>query len=115
MFSIDDAKKWAAENFEALDADRLSSDDECVRMFNRMMPDLSQALWNSGCWLAEQLESHGASQDEISEIQMAQGQRSFGSDPWRAAVDYVNEFAETGDTKEKGGALLAEKINLELM
>ena len=45
---------------------------------------------------------------------MAQGQRSFGGDPWQAAVDYANEFIENGDTEEKGGVELALKRNDEL-
>ena len=115
MYTINDAKTWATENSESLDADRLSCKDETVQMFNKVMPEVSKLLWDSGCWMAEQLRSHGASKGQVSSIQMAQGQRAFGGDAWQAAVDYANEFAETGDTEEKGGAALAVKRNQELM
>ena len=114
MRTIEDAKQWAEDHAGELDADRLSCKDDPVRMFNDIMPELTKTLWDSGCWLAHELESHGATDDQVSSIQMAQGQRAFGGDAWQAAVDYVNEFAATGDTKEKGGRELAEKRNEEL-
>ena len=115
MRTIEDAKKWARENAADLDAARLSCKDESVRMFNDIMPEKSKTLWDSGSWLAHELESLGATADQISDIQMAQGQRAFGGDTWQAAVDYVNEFAATGDTEEKGGLELAEKRHKELL
>ena len=115
MRTIDDAKQWAEDNSHELDADRLSCKDESVRMFNQIMPEKSKELWNSGCWLANELESHGATADQIGSIQMAQGQRAFGGDAWQAAVDYVNEFAATGDTEEKGGPELAQKRHAEIV
>ena len=83
-------------------------------MFNRAMPELSRKLWNAGCWLAEKLREHGATDEQVEEIQLAHGQRSFGGDTWKAAVDYANEFAEEGDTEEKGGIELARKRHAEL-
>lgn len=114
MKTIKDAKQWARDNASELDASRLSCADELVQMFNRIMPDKSQELWDSGCWLAQELEAHGATAEQIRDIQTAQGQRAFGGDGWQAAVDYANEFATTGDTEEKGGLELAEKRHKEL-
>lgn len=114
MKTVDDAKQWARDNTKELDARRLASPSDDVQMFNRIMPDKSKELWDSGCWLARELESLGATDEEISSIQMAQGQRAFGGNAWQAAVDYVNEFAATGDTVEKGGPELAEKRHKEL-
>ena len=112
--TIYDAKQWARDNTEELDADRLSSNDDAVQMFNRVMPEKSKELWDSGSWLAGQLRSNGATEEQISSIQMAQGQRAFGGNAWQAAVDYANEFEATGDTQEKGGLNLAEKRHEEL-
>lgn len=112
--TVKDAKQWAEENAAQLDSDRLNSDDKYVQMFNRTMPTKSKELWDSGCWLAEQLRACGADDEQVSAIQMAQGQRAFGGDAWQAAVDYANEFEATGDTVEKGGAALAHKRHREL-
>ena len=114
MKTIEDAKQWARDNAAELDAARLSNTDESVKMFNSIMPDISKKLWDSGSWLAHELESHGATDEQVSSIQTAQGQRAFCGDAWQAAVDYANEFTATGDTEEKGGAKLAKKCHEEL-
>ncbi len=114
MFTIEEAKKWANEHSQKLDADRLGNKDETVQMLNRMIPEKSKSLWDSSCWLANKLKEHGATDEQISSIQMAHGQRSFADDSWQVAVYYVNEFSVTGDTKEKGGIELANKINDEI-
>jgi len=111
---IEDAKSWVQENYDDLERNRLECPDETVQMINRMIPDKSREMWNAGCWMAEQLREHGANDEQVSSIQMAQGQRSFGGCPWQAAVDYANEFIENGDTEEKGGVELAIKRNNEL-
>jgi len=113
-YTIEDAKRWASENTEDLDRNRLRCDDVHVQMFNRIMPAKSKVLWDSGSWLGARLRSHGATDEQVSSIQMAQGQRAFGGDAWRAAVDYANEYAATGDTQEKGGLELAVKRNAEI-
>ena len=112
--TVDDAKRWASENKVDLDAARLSTEDETIQMFNRMMPDKSKELWDSGTWLAKQLRTAGATDEQVNSIQMAQGQRAFGGNAWQAAVDYANEFEATGDTEEKGGLALAQKRHAEL-
>lgn len=114
MFTVEDAKSWASERCSELDADRLAHEDQMVQMMNRMMPEKSKSLWDSGCWLAEKLREHGATDKQVSSIQMAQGQRAFCGDAWQAAVDYANEFAANGDTEEKGGAELAAKRHREI-
>ena len=114
MRTIQEAKQWAKDNAADLDAARLSSEDETVQMFNNIMPEKSKVLWDSGVWLAHELESHGATADQIYSIQTALGQRAFCGDAWQAAVAYANEFASTGDTEEKGGHELAEKRNREI-
>jgi len=110
MHTIESAQQWENENAVRLDAKRLASTDEGVQMLNRILPDKSRQLWNSGCWLAEQLEACGASDDEIRDIQMVQGQHAFGGSAWQAAVDLANEYTETHTTKEHAGAELAEKL-----
>lgn len=115
MYTIDDARKWANDNSIELDADRIACDDQSVQMLNRIIPDKSKCLWDAGCWLAEKLRERGANDEQVSAIQMAMGQRAFCGDTWKAAVDYANEFALSGDTKEKGGEELASKLNYELV
>jgi hypothetical protein len=114
MLTVEDAKAWASERCSELDADRLGHEDQMVQMMNRMIPEKSKSLWDSGCWLAAKLREHGATDEQVSSIQMAQGQRAFGGDAWQAAVDYANEFAANGDTEEKGGAELAAKRHSEI-
>lgn len=110
MYTIKDAKQWAVDNSDELDGRRMSSRDPDVQMFNSIRPELSKTLWDTGMWLAHELETHGATREQVQDGQMALGQRAFGGDAWQAAVDYVNEFVATGDTEEKGGAELAEKL-----
>lgn len=114
MVTIEDAKQWAADYATELDQIRLSCDDKTVQMFNRVMPEKSKDLWDSGSWLGEQLRALGATDEQVQSIQMAQGQRAFRGDAWQAAVDHVNEFSEQGDTEEKDGLDLAEKRHEEL-
>ncbi len=119
--TIEGAKLWAQENHNDLDKKRLNHPDDMVQMMNKMIPEKSgdmgfrlKEIWDSGCWLGTQLELNGATEEQISSIQMAMGQRAFGGCPWQAAVNYANEFIETGDTEEKGGMELAEKLHNEL-
>lgn len=112
--TVKSAKQWAKGQETELNAGRLACDDESVQMFNRIMPEKSKELWDSGVWLAEQLRSHGATDEQISSIQMAAVQRAFCGDAWQASVDYANEFAEHGDTEEKGGFELDVKRHKEL-
>ena len=112
--TVEEAKRWANDNATALDEDRLAHDDWFIQMLNRAAPEKAKGLWDSGCWLGETLHNAGATDEQISEIQMAHGQRSFGGDEWQAAVAYANEFVATGDTSEKGGLELAEKRHAEL-
>ena len=114
MYTIEEAQEWANKNNQELDSKRLGHTDKMVQMMNRIMPEKSKSLWDSGCWLGTILQDLGANDEQIGDIQMAHGQRSFGGDSWKAAVDYANEFAECGDTEEKGGAELAEKRHKEI-
>lgn len=115
MLTISDARAWADARREELDLARLTHTDPMVCMMNRVMPEKSKTLWDSGCWLAEVLREHGATDEQVRDTQMAVGQRALGGDAWRAAVDYANEFVATGDTEEKGGLELAVKINSEMV
>lgn len=83
-------------------------------MLNRLLASKSKSLWDTGCWLQHELRALGATEGVIQSIQFAAGQRALFGDPWQVVVDYVNEYAATGDTVEKGGAELAEKINGEV-
>lgn len=114
MYTTEDAKSWAAQRSSELDDRRCACGDEAVRMMNQFDAVKSKSLWDSGSWLAEVLRDAGATDAQIAAIQMAQGQRAFGGDPWKAAVDYANEFLSTGDTEEKGGIDLARKRHEEL-
>ena len=109
-YTVEQAKAWAAENSHELDIARLRCTDGIVQMLNRVDPEKSKQVWDSGCWLAEVLREHGATEEQIREIQFAAGQRSFGGDAWKASVLYANEFAATGGTAEKPGPELAAKI-----
>lgn len=114
MLTISDAKAWAEARRESLDIARLAHADPMVRLMNNAMPEKSKTLGDSGCWLAAVIREHGATDQQVRDIQMAVGQRAFGGDAWQAAVDYANEFVAKGDTEEKGGLELAVKINSEL-
>lgn len=114
-YTVEEAKRWAEENGQRLDKERLECEDPSVLKVAEMMPDRSKSLWDSGEWLSERLFDHGATEEQAASICMAQGQRSFMGDPWQAAVDYANEFATTGDTVEKGGIALAFKVHSELL
>lgn len=113
-YTIEDAKQWAIENETELNRSRLSCKDSDVQMFNRIAPEKSKELWNSGCWLQDVLLEHGATDKQVKEIQFAAGQRAFGGDAWEVSVDYVNEFISNGDTQEKPGIELAKKRHNEL-
>lgn len=114
MLTVEDAKKWADERSSELDKERLGWEDPTIQMLNRIIPEKSKNLWNSGCWLESVLLENGASKEQIKDIQFAHGQRSFANDEWKVAVDYANEFIANGETKEKGGFELAKKINEEI-
>lgn len=113
-YTVEIAKQWARENAAELEASRLACPEKIVQQLNRSMPDLSRELWNSGCWLNERIADHGVPADQVRRIGMAHGQRSFGRDPWEVAVMYANEVAANGDTSEKGGKELADKIMVEM-
>ena len=112
--TISNAKKWAKENDNDLNSARMKCKDSGAQLLNTIMPEKAKELWDSGSWLSEQLDSLGATDEQIKDIQFAHGQRAFGGDPWKVAVKYVNEFMANGDTKEKPGSELAAKINTEL-
>jgi hypothetical protein len=114
MLTVEDAKKWALERLIELDKDRLECENKAVQMLNRIIPEKSKNLWDSGCWLESVLLENGASKEQVKDIQFAHGQRSFANDEWKVAVDYANEFIANGETQEKGGFELARKINEEI-
>ena len=116
-FTVVKAKQWAVDNSDDLDAARHAKgeEEEFVRAFNNTMPGLSKLLWDSGSWLGTQLRDMGATEEQVTTIQMAHGQRAVAADPWRVAVDYANEFHDTGDTKEKAGPELAVKVHKEML
>lgn len=114
VYSIHDAMSWAADNDAELDKSRLACTDSTIKMLNRMSPETSKKLWNTGCWIEEILEGLGADKQTIHDMQFAMGQRAFGGDPWAISVAYVNEFIANGGTEEKPGVELADKINSEM-
>lgn len=111
---IEDVKAWCLENRAELDESRLACEDAALQIINKMNPSLLKRLWDSGCWLAMKLREHGATEEQVQEIQFAHGQRAFGGCPYQVALGYAKEFAENGDTKEKGGEALADKIHGEV-
>ena len=114
MKTIEDAKQWVAENHKELTKTRLSSTEPTIQMLNRVLPDKSRDLWDSGCWLQNEMRTLGATNEEITDAQFACGQRAFANDPWEIAVRYINEYQESGEIKDKPGAQLGEEINKEL-
>lgn len=116
-YTVSEAQRWAAERRQELERDRLETDCSITQRLNRIDAEVSRLLWETGAWLGEMLRAHGASKQQVASICMALGQRSFGRDAamvWAVAVSYANEFAATGDTREKGGLALAETVHKEL-
>lgn len=113
MRTVEEAMQWAADNREELDKGRLECESPDVQMFNRIMPELSQRIWDSGCWLTEQLKALGASDEDIAEAQFATGQLATLGNPWRSVVAFVNGYEEHGEAPVKPGAALALAIERE--
>lgn len=105
---------WAHENREELDARRMACEDEGVQEFNRMAPEMSRRLWDSGAWLASVLREAGASDQEVTDAQFAAGQRSFAADAFEVAVAFANEYEQSGSLAEEPGVELADKIIEEM-
>lgn len=110
MYTREDVEKYVLENSQDL-VEGLANCDEIPSM----MKDHFQPIWNAGCWLSRTLRKDGASDEESSSICFAHGQRCFGRDPIDAALALANEYAETGDTKDKPGPILGEEIAREVL
>lgn len=112
--SIDDVKKWTADNREKLTADMTACEDETVKRMLRLLPDIFVPMWDAGCWLKEFLIENGCSEDQAEDTCFAMGQRCFGGDPFQVAVKYANEWMDRGEIADKPGIQLACEINAEM-
>jgi len=110
VHTVEEAKAWAEENAERLQAGMLA----CASLPKHMKGDWFQPMWNAGEWLDKVLTEHGATHDERSKICFVSGQRSCGRDTFEVAVALANEFAASGTTKDRPGVKLAEEICREM-
>lgn len=108
LYTIEQAKQWVEQHLDEC-MKTLREDKEIPSIF-KMPGSPLRHVWLSGCWLYEKLEKAGASEEQISEIGFCHGQRSFGRDPYKSAVAYVNEFISTNNVNDKPGEKLAEKL-----
>jgi hypothetical protein len=108
MFTESDAKTWVESNKTKL-IDSLLRDPEIPSIF-KQPNTLFEDIFCAGAWLDEKLREHGATAAQVQDICTAVGQRSFSGDPYKLAVQYLNEFSQSGGVKDKAGWVLAEQI-----
>ncbi|QDU34300.1 hypothetical protein KS4_23670 [Poriferisphaera corsica] len=104
--TIEEAKQWTELHKNELLA-AMKENKDCKHLSG--LPVMVN-LWNAGCWLNHRLAEAGATSDEISSIGFAHGQRSFANDPYKVAVDYVNEYETNKSVQDKPGVALAEDV-----
>ena len=110
LYTVAVARAWEKAYEQQLEDQRNNCEFPLQILVKSLPEKIARSLWNSGAWLTWILRESGASDQQINDIAGAHGQRSFYRDPWEVAVAYVNEFVTTGDTKEKGGMLLAQQL-----
>lgn len=110
FYTLEDAKKYVAENLDAImQSYRESKDIPSWARSPRM-----EECWKAGCWLNMMLKrNHGATAKEVRDIGFAHGQRSAFGDTWKWAVTYANEYTAAKTIKDKPGVELADRINAE--
>lgn len=111
-YTVEDINKYQEENRDKL-AEGIANCEE-IPSIMKSLP-MFKDLWAAGEWLGKMLREHGAEDMEVSDICFVHGQRSFGGDTKVEAVALANEYAATGDTEDKPGEELAQKINEKLL
>lgn len=111
-YTVADIDAFAQEHADEL-AKSLAENTEVPVMMKGLPMILD--LWAAGSWLGITLREHGAEDEEVGNICFVHGQRSFGRDTKEAAVSLANEYAAKGETEDKPGEELAEKIHNELL
>ena len=107
-YTIEDIQKYVDDNRADL-TKRFMECEEVPEHFK--IPDSNFSnIWDAGCWMGKVLKENGASDEEDERICFAHGQTCFSRDPFESAVSMVNEFLETGTTKDQPGPELAEQI-----
>jgi hypothetical protein len=71
-------------------------------------------IWIVGEWIDGPLEAAGATKEEIRDICFVLGQRCWIGDPYDWAAKLLNEFINSGTTKDRPGYELGIKICDEL-
>ena len=110
-YTVEDVKRYASENHADL-TKRLMECDEVGDWF-KVPNSVFSNIWDTGCWMSKVLKENGASDEEEERICFAHGQTCVSRDPFESAVSMVNEFLETGTTKDQPGPELAERITKE--
>ena len=109
MFTIEDFEKYENENRKDLQDSFMSCQE--VPTFMKRLGSEFETMWNSGCWLKEELLKVGAKDKEADAICFVQGQKSFVGDTVKIAIELLNEYTSTGTVRDKPGTELAEKIH----
>ena len=101
---------WRDEHHNELMKALYASTDMSVVMLRNLLPGKIEAVWESGSWLKTKLMDLGCSHRMSSNVCFAHGQRCQVADPVEVALEYVNEYASTGDVVDRPGPALAERI-----
>ena len=113
MFTIENFEEYQNENRKDLQNSFMSCQE--VPTFMKRLGSEFETMWNSGCWLKEELLKLGAKDKEADDICFVQGQKSFTGDTVKIAIELLNEYAKNNKVKDKPGIKLAEKIHTDLL
>ena len=113
MFTIEDFEEYENENRKDLQDSFMSCEE--VPVFMKCPGSKFETMWNSGCWLKEELLKLGAKDKEADDICFVQGQKSFAGDTVKISIELLNEYASTNTVSDKPGIELAEKIHNDLL
>ena len=106
MNTLAEAKAWQ----EAHRAECLKAYVECKEIPDFLRSSHLEEIWMAGCWLKDRLVAAGMGVEQASKVLFCCGQRSLYNDPWKVAMDYINEFEANGAIDDKPGAKLAAKL-----
>ena len=108
-----DLERWN-EGLEAAQADYAKPSQLLSQLMPGFTTPTAEEIHMSGCWLGEQLELEGVSEDEIEPVIFANGQKvMFAHMEQKDAWDVANETLEAfrSGNWDRPGSVLAEQLN----
>lgn len=108
VYSVQDAALYIRDHLPEMVQALLECDE--VPAFMKGPDSPFAKIWCAGSFLTRKLREHGATDQQVQEIGFCHGQRSFGGDTLKAAVDYLNEFCQNNQIEDKPGAELGERL-----